>query len=244
MNLIIDVGNTFIKLAVFHNNELLKKKSSPIKEFEKTFVSFEKEFTGIKKIIFSTVGNFSGKDFSEIKKNYKVFILSHNASFPFKNLYSTPSTLGVDRLALITTASVKIPNKNVLVIDAGSCITYDFINAQNEYLGGAISPGLQMRFKSLKMFTQNLPLVTKDNYKSWLGDSTKTSIQAGVVQGVLNEIDGFIDLYKKQYDNFTIILTGGDANFLRDSLKNSIFAHSNFLLEGLNYILEHNTRPC
>ncbi|MGV6827808.1 MAG: type III pantothenate kinase [Flavobacteriales bacterium] len=244
MNLIIDVGNTFVKLAVFNNNELLDKISCLKKEFKKNFTLLERKYQEIEKVIFSSVGSFSEKEFLAIKKKYQVFTVSHNAIFPFKNLYKTPTTLGVDRLALITAAAVEFPIKNVLVIDAGSCITYDFIDKENEYLGGAISPGIKMRFKALHTFTRSLPLITNDDFKDWLGNSTKTSIQAGVVQGVLNEINGFISLYKKQYHNFTIILTGGDAFFLQDSLKNSIFADSNFLLKGLNFILELNTTSC
>jgi type III pantothenate kinase len=148
--------------------------------------------------------------------------------------------LGIDRIALASAAVHLYINKNVLVIDAGTCITYDFINSENEYLGGAISPGISLRYKSLHTFTDKLPLLEANNSKLLIGNSTATSIHAGVVNGVLYEIDGFIEAYKNNYENLTVILTGGDAHFLRDTIKNDIFANSNFLLEGLNHILEYN----
>ncbi|MCB0468082.1 MAG: type III pantothenate kinase, partial [Aequorivita sp.] len=130
--------------------------------------------------------------------------------------------------------------KNVLVIDAGTCITYDFLNSKNEYMGGAISPGISLRYKALHTFTEKLPLLEATNPNLFVGNTTATSMHSGVVNGVLYEIDGYISMYRKNYDNLTVILTGGDAHFLRDSIKNDIFANSNFLLEGLNHILEYN----
>ena len=173
-----------------------------------------------------------------------MFVLNHDAKIPFKNEYATPRTLGVDRIALVSAAAIKFPKENVLVIDAGSCITYDFLSATNTYLGGAISPGIKMRFKALHHFTDKLPLLEKKLPENWIGDSTENSMQIGVIKGIQNEIEGYISLYKEKFKNLTVILTGGDADFLRDSLKNDIFADSNFLLEGLNYILEHNKDSC
>jgi type III pantothenate kinase len=133
------------------------------------------------------------------------------------------------------------PDNNVLIIDAGTCITYDFITNKNEYLGGAISPGIRMRYKGLNNLTANLPLLETKSPEDIIGSSTNSSIHSGVVNGVVNEIDGFINAYKEKYSYLTVILTGGDANFLSEQLKSSIFANSNFLLEGLNYILEFNS---
>ena len=132
------------------------------------------------------------------------------------------------------------PNQNRLVIDAGTCVTYDFVNTENEYLGGAISPGIRLRYESLHNYTAKLPLLTIENPESLIGNTTFDSIHSGVVNGISNEIDGFIDEYKKQYSNFIIILTGGDAEFLAKRLKNIIFANSNFLLESLNQIYLYN----
>jgi type III pantothenate kinase len=160
---------------------------------------------------------------------------------PFLNLYATPSTLGIDRIALVAASVNGFPDKNVLIIDAGTCITFDFITNKNQYLGGAISPGIRMRYKALQNQTANLPLLETNMPENIIGDSTASSIHSGVINGVLNEIDGNIEAYKSNYEDFTTILTGGDANFLSKQLKSSIFANSNFLLEGLNFILQYNT---
>lgn len=240
MKLIVDVGNTLVKFGVF-NKDILQYNIGFLKEdFFKTLSKTNKLYPGIKEAIVSSVGKFTGNELSELQKRYAVFILTPKANLPFANLYATPETLGVDRIALVSAAAAKYPNKNTLVIDAGSCITYDFLTSENEYLGGAISPGLSMRYISLNTFTENLPLLETKIIDKSIGDSTESSIHLGVVKGVLNEIDGFISSYKKKYKDLTVILTGGDAHFLLDSLKNDIFANSNFLLEGLNFILEHN----
>jgi type III pantothenate kinase len=166
--------------------------------------------------------------------------LSNESTIPFENSYATPTTLGVDRIALIACAAVKFPEKNVLVVDAGSAVTYDFLNSENHYLGGAIAPGLNMRYKALKEFTANLPLLEKQFPENFIGNSTNKAMHVGVVLGMIDEIDGSISRYKEQYADLIVILTGGDTDFLRDRLKNDIFANSKFLLEGLNYILEQN----
>ena len=244
MNLIIDVGNTFVKLAVFNNDILQYKKSCDKKEFLIILEEISIKFPKINDVIVSSVGNFSEGELSEIKSSYKVFVLTQKDEVPFINKYATPDTLGVDRLALVSAAAIQFPNKNVLIIDAGSCITYDFLSSENEYLGGAISPGIKMRYRSLHSLTEKLPLLEPKLPFNFIGDSTESSIHSGVIQGVLNEMEGFIELYKEKNKELTIILTGGDAHFLLDSLKNDIFATSNFLLEGLNYILKHNITTC
>jgi len=244
MNLIIDVGNTLVKLAVFNNNVLEFKKSCIKADFLSVLNEVSVAYPSINDVIVSSVGNFSDGELSEIKNRYKVFVLTHKDPIPFKNNYASPETLGVDRIALVSAAAIQFSNKNVLVIDAGSCITYDFINSENEYLGGAISPGLKMRYKALNLLTDKLPLLEPKTVDDYMGDSTESSMHIGVIKGALNEIEGFISSYKDDYKELTIILTGGDANYLLDSLKNDIFATSNFLLEGLNYILEYNKDTC
>ena len=128
-----------------------------------------------------------------------------------------------------------------MIIDCGSCITYDFINSANEYLGGAISPGIRLRYETLHNLTANLPLLEKKKPKNLIGNSTESSIHSGVINGILIEIDGIVNKYKTKYPDLTVILTGGDSKFLSKRLKSSIFANSNFLLEGLNHILEYNS---
>ena len=240
MNLVIDVGNTLVKLGVFDFKELKLKKTCIKSEFLAVLTEISTSFPTINRAIVASVGALSEHQMGKIEQLYQVLHLDNETKIPFTNKYSTPRTLGVDRLAVISAAAQQYPHKNVLVIDAGTCITYDFINSNNEYFGGAISPGIALRYQGLHSFTEKLPLLNTHIPKNLIGDSTATSIHSGVVHGVLFEIDGFIDSYKNNYPDLTVILTGGDTHFLRDSLKNDIFANSNFLLEGLNHILEYN----
>jgi len=240
MNLIIDVGNSFLKLAVFEEDELLFKKSVGLDVLMKHIDILRKEFPDIDNVIIASVGKLKEKDSSYIQKYFNVLLLNANTPLPFKNSYKTPDTLGVDRMALVAASVKQFNNKNVLIIDAGTCITFDFINAENNYLGGAISPGIDMRYRALNNLTANLPLLEKELPDSLIGTTTNASIHSGVVNGAVCEIEGIIAEYQKEYAYLTIILTGGDANFLSKQLKSSIFANSNFLLEGLNYILQFN----
>jgi type III pantothenate kinase len=240
MNLIIDVGNTLVKLGVFDSETLKHKKTCIKSDFLATLVEISENFPAINNCIVSSVSNLSEHQLSKLRQLHKVLILNPETKVPFTNCYGTPQTLGIDRIALVSAAAHQYAAKNVLVIDAGTCITYDFINANNEYLGGAISPGITMRYKSLHTFTAKLPLLETTDLELLTGNSTASSIHSGVVNGVLFEIDGFIEAYKENYENLTVILTGGDAHFLRDTIKNDIFANSNFLMEGLNHILEYN----
>jgi type III pantothenate kinase len=239
MNLVIDIGNTNGKVAVFENDTLIEKNIFKKKDLFKVLKEIKKKFQ-IRNTILSTVVKFTEKEVEEIKKLFLFLELSSTTKVPFKNLYKTPNTLGLDRIALISNAVKQYPNKNVLVIDAGSCITYDFVNDKLEYLGGSISPGITMRFKAMHHFTSKLPLLEKNNIDNFLGKSTQESMQTGVVYGVLNEIEGFINTYQKKYEHLTVVLTGGDTKFLSKQLKSSIFANQNFLLEGLNNILIFN----
>lgn len=240
MNLVIDVGNTSVKLAVFKDAVLFKKEIVMIQDLLETISKIKEEYKTIKNIIVSSVGNLDKEVLEYLDNNFQVLFLSHQTKLPFKNLYETPSTLGIDRIALIAASVDQYFEKNVLVIDAGTCITYDFINKENEYLGGAISPGIRMRYKALHNQTAKLPLLDIEVPESFIGNSTTSSINSGVINGLVNEIEGVITQYKEKYNDLTIILTGGDANFLSKQLKSSIFANSNFLLQGLNFILLNN----
>ncbi|MGJ8548724.1 type III pantothenate kinase [Winogradskyella wichelsiae] len=242
MNLIVDVGNTYVKFAVFNFKKILYKTSFELKEFKKEYKLIKANYPELKKAIVASVGYLSKEEVEMLSNDLKVIELSSNLNFPFQNLYETPKTLGVDRIALVCASVNQFPNKNVLIIDAGTCITYDFISKDNDYLGGAISPGLRLRYKALNNLTANLPLLETKMPDQMIGGSTKSSIHSGVVFGTIKEIDGVIGDYIYQYPDLTVILTGGDTNFLSNQLKNSIFANSNFLLEGLNYILEYNSK--
>ncbi|GAA4951778.1 type III pantothenate kinase [Algibacter agarivorans] len=241
MNLIIDVGNSFVKLAVFKGKKLKYKEKVKLDDALVNIKALKKKYNAIEKTIISSVGKLKKTDVKAIAKFFDVLVLDSKTKLPFKNLYKTPETLGVDRIALVCSAVNQFPHKNTLIIDAGTCITYDFVTSDNEYLGGAISPGLRMRYKSLNNLTANLPLLESEIPNDIIGNSTDESIHSGVVNGILKEIDGVIDTYKLKYSDLTVILTGGDAKFLSKQLKSSIFANSNFLLEGLNYILQFNT---
>ena len=242
MNLIIDVGNTYVKFAIYNQGKLNEKVIGELNDFENMVLEVIKDNPQIDQAIVSSVGRLSDAHLKSLKDKLRVLELSHSLKLPFKNLYATPKTLGVDRIALVSASVEQFPDRNVLIIDAGTCITYDFINTKNEYLGGAISPGIRLRYRTLNNLTANLPLLETEMPQDILGDSTENSIHSGVVFGVLKEIDGVIDDYVKEYSDLTVILTGGDTKFLSNQLKNSIFANSNFLLEGLNFILEYNTK--
>jgi len=241
MNLIIDIGNTRVKLAVYEENSCLNKQIVLKEDFLKKVKKILKEYPEIKKGIISSVDFFSKEEENELKQLLELTIVSSSMSLPFKSLYQTPKTLGLDRIALIAAAADQYQQKDVLVIDAGTCITYDFLNSKNEYLGGAISLGLTIRYEALHNLTAKLPLLNPDDSDYFIGNSTESSIHSGVINGLVNEIDGVIQQYQSTYKDLTIILTGGDINFLAKRLKSSIFANSNFLLEGLNHLLKINT---
>jgi len=240
MNLIIDIGNTAVKLAVFDEGNIVFDQIVASDFFiEKIKIIFEI----YPQITWAIVSSVRKKDFKEIEilnTLCNVHVLNNTSKIPFKNLYATPSSLGVDRIALASAAFFYKPNSNSLVIDAGTCITYEFINENGEYLGGAISPGVEMRYKALHQNTSKLPFLEKKEPLNFIGDSTEMCIHSGVINGTCVEIEGVISQYLSRFTDLTVILTGGDAQFLSNRLKNTIFANSNFLLNGLNYLLEYN----
>lgn len=240
MNLVVDIGNTLVKMAVFQNGSLQYKIAFPREEFFQKTEEIFKSFPHIEKSVLSSVVKNTEREEDLLQKRSELLILTMDIGQPFTNHYATPTTLGKDRIALIAAAVKNYPGKNVLVIDAGSCITYDFKNTEEEYLGGAISPGLEMRFRAMHEYTGNLPLFMPVENPDITGNSTQKAMNSGAVNGVLFEVDGFINMYKSENKDLTIILTGGDMLFLSKQLKNSIFANPNFLFEGLNYILEFN----
>jgi type III pantothenate kinase len=159
---------------------------------------------------------------------------------PIKNNYATPKSLGKDRLAAAVGAWSLFPNQNSLSIDVGTAIKFDLINQASEYIGGSISPGISLRFQSLHNFTAKLPLVQYKNSHPLIGFDTETSILSGVLNGINSEIDGLIELYKVQYPDLKIILSGGDSIYFENNLKSNIFAVSNLVQIGLNEILIFN----
>lgn len=239
MNLVVDIGNTRIKFAIFENQSLVIDQKSASNEFLLKVKELFKAFPKIDNAIISSVKKLD-KEVEILSLFCKVHVLSHKSKTPFKNEYATPDTLGVDRIAVVTAAFYTNPRKNTLVIDAGTCITYDIINTYGVYLGGAISPGILMRYKAMHNQTDGLPLLQIDELTNFIGTTTESSMHSGVINGTVQEVDGVIKQYKEHFKDLTVILTGGDAHFFAKRLKNSIFANSKFLLEGLNYLLEYN----
>jgi len=212
MNLIIDSGNTRIKYYLFVSNKIIKEGAVNENEMMPFFKKLKKEYD-VKGFLYADV---RGIDFSFLNTIFnKCFsVRLEEAKYPFEILYKTPNTLGQDRLGLMSAASLYYPNTNVLVIDLGSCITYDFIDKKNKYRGGAISPGFEMRYKSLASFTSKLPLLNFKSSKTYIGADTESAIHSGIFNGILSEVENQIALYSKNFSNLKIILTGGDKNKL------------------------------
>jgi type III pantothenate kinase len=239
MILAIDIGNTRTKIAMFEKDTVLETQIFEQALFEKKIKNILQKSISKPIIILSSVGKLTEETLVWLQSQAEIITISHKTTFPFKNLYATPNTLGIDRMVLAAGAVLQHPNCNRLVIDAGTCITYEFINNNNEYLGGAISPGLLLRYKALNHYTAKLPLLEPTEIDYLIGKQTDQSIHSGVINGITQEIEGIINQYKSLYPDLKIILTGGDALFLVKRLKNVIFANSNFLLESLNNLYQY-----
>ena len=238
MNIAIDIGNTRAKMAIFKNDRI-----------EKLFTgSFDDILYSLKNISFSAgiISNVGNDDYTEklLSFSSKLILISHNLKYPIDIKYGSFSTLGLDRIANVMGAYFLFPNKENLIIDVGTCITYDYINQKNEYLGGSISPGFQLRSNALSNYTENLPKLNIQLKKqSLIGENTKSSIESGVINGVLAEIIQITKEYKLISPEINIILTGGDTAFIKSMVsikKNSIFALENLTLIGLNAIRKYN----
>ncbi len=234
---IIDAGNTRIKVAQYQNQSCL---SLEVFEEQENFEKYLNTLPSEQACIFSSTGAWN---FEVLKRRFTICVeLSPQTPLPFPILYTTPKTLGNDRRALAAAALRTYPGEDVLVLDLGTCLTADFVDAKGNYHGGAIAPGLKMRFKSLQHFTAGLPLVDWSGlkYPNLIGDSTENSILSGVVRGYASEISAWITQYEEEIGAIRTVLTGGDAKTLLPWLKNDIFAPSKFLLNGLDYILEYH----
>ncbi|WP_010135291.1 type III pantothenate kinase [Ochrovirga pacifica] len=241
MHLIIDEGNTRIKLAIFYKKKLQEIVQTTSELCEIRLNELLERYT-INGAILSSVTDQTLTVFNKLPIAQKV-ILTSETPVPFTNAYKTPKTLGVDRIALVMAACQQYSQNNTLVIDAGTCVTYDFIDKDAIYMGGAIAPGLQMRFSAMHQYTQKLPALDVPKEKvSFIGQSTKECLESGVVNGMVFEMEGAIQQYQQQFGKVNVILTGGDANFLCKQLKNSIFVNQNFLLEGLNEVLTYQNK--
>lgn len=239
MLLAIDVGNTRIKVAVFEKDILIWQDAFDKKEAVDRFSIILIKYTDIKNAVLSRVGFLDESVLKWLERQVSLYVITADSPMPFQNGYETPKTLGIDRMVLASGAVFQFPKQNRLVIDSGTCITYDFIDAADNYLGGAISPGFRLRYEALHNYTEKLPLLTLESPSGVIGNSTKQSIHSGVVNGFLYEVEGFIERYREQYQVLTVILTGGDTDFLAKSVKNTIFANPNFLLESLNHLYQY-----
>ena len=238
MNLIVDIGNTNTKFAVYDGRE----KISVTRFNELDCDALEKLLSGlkIKKAIISSVKEIppfvSDLFFTNLQF---VHILSHKSKLPFKIEYETPETLGTDRIAAVAGAFFNFPEAEILIIDAGTAITYEFLSG-GIYKGGNISPGLMMRFKALNKFTGKLPLVSPTDIYTLPGRNTIDAILAGVITGVSYEINEYIRTFEKEHTDCKIVLTGGDSGYIKEKIKLQLTYMPDIVIDGLNYILEYN----
>jgi len=244
MNLIIDQGNTAAKFFLFHKDKIIATKKSNLEENYGNFKKIVKKTLNNEKninAIYSSTSNYNQQIVNYLSSNFSKFIIfDRETKIPIKNSYKTPKTLGFDRLAGIIGANYYFPNQNILSIDAGTAITYDYINDQNEYIGGNISPGLSMRFRALNYFTEKLPLLEQSGSDKKIGQTTNEAITLGVENGIFFEINSYITDFKNSYHDGKIILTGGDCFFFEKRFKNIIFAKPYLVPVGLNRILNYN----
>ncbi|HTI59650.1 type III pantothenate kinase [Mucilaginibacter sp.] len=243
-NLVIDIGNTLTKVAVFEQDNLLHTEQSPVTGAKTLLQLIEKYHIDI--AILSSVRNQEEEWRAVVEEKLDLKYFTRDMTAGIRNRYGSPETLGVDRLAAVMGAHELYPGKSSLVIDAGTCITYDHVDADGNYFGGSISPGLNMRYKALNYYTGALPLVEADGkFDNRYGDDTRTAILSGVQNGIKYEVFGFIESYRANEPELNILLSGGDSIFFDTLLKNSIFApyvknEPYLVLKGLNAAIRYN----
>lgn len=238
VTLCLDFGNTSKKAAIFSGNEIQEQfylDDDNSETIEGIISTHQPEFSILSSVI------IHNPEIEEILAGKTIF---HKLSVATKINFSTPvgkpETIGADRVALMAAAAYYYPNQNSLIISLGSCITYNFLNQYNEFLGGGISPGLDMRFKAMHEHTALLPLVSADWNFPLIGYDTKTNLQSGVIYGMAGEIDGILSRYEERYGNFNAVLTGGNSAYFAGQIKKEIFADHNFLFKGLYALSELN----
>jgi type III pantothenate kinase len=236
--LCFDFGNTRKKVAVF-NEAVIEKVIVLPDDTLATIQSLITEFQPTKSILSSVIDHNVAIE-ELLASKTKFHKLSHLTKVAFTTPVGKPETIGADRLALSAAAVHYYPTTNNLVIGMGSCVTYNFINKYHEFVGGAISPGMEMRLKALNYYTAKLPLIKANSNLPLIGYDTTTNILTGVVLGLAKEIDGFIDAYREKFRNFNVLLTGGDIVYLGSHLKNKIFADPDLIFKGLYAISEVN----
>lgn len=240
--LAFDIGNTSTKVAVFQDGNLAKQFRTKSEGLNlSSYKSYLKKHRARYSIVSST-RHLQPALSRFIAENDHSFVLNHRLPLPFAIQYQTPKTLGADRLAGIAGSLHHFPKGNNLVIDAGTCITYDMVTKEKIYVGGNISPGIHLRLKAMHAYTDALPMIKRFSDAKAHGTSTTTALKAGAAWGAVHEADGFISAYKKQYGRVNIVLTGGDSPFFVNRLKTKIFVAPNLVLEGLRKLLEYNVK--
>lgn len=240
MNLVIDIGNSQTKVAVFDAGEIVQTICMESLNIAR-LGDFKRSYPTLNQAILSSVADVDAELLKILKKDFDYFIeFDHQTAVPIGNLYESKETLGLDRLAAAVGGTSLFPGKELLVIDAGTAITYDLIDKNNRFLGGNISPGLKIRFRALHEFTKKLPEIERADQWPDIGKTTEEAIRAGVQNGMIFEIDGMIDHVRKDWPECQVILTGGDLFFFDKKLKNTIFVKFEITLIGLNRILVYN----
>jgi type III pantothenate kinase len=238
VTLCFDFGNTRLKCGVFEG-PVIREVITLENDHEDTIAALIKKYKPAKSLLSSVIDHNPAME-TMLSMSSKFHYLDHHSKIPVTTPVGKPETIGADRLALVVAASDMFPDNNNLVIGLGTAITYNFINRQKEFLGGGISPGMEVRFKSLQVFTAKLPLVEKNWNFPLIGYDTRTNILSGVILGMAKEIDGIIDSYSDKYNNLNVLLTGGDSTYFAHHLKNKIFADLNLIFKGLYAISELN----
>ena len=242
MNLCIDIGNSLIKIAVFSGPLIVYRNQYPSFEPEET-ETLKSTFPEIENVILCSVRQNNDELISVLENKFPVVVVfDESTAIPLENLYRTGHTLGKDRLAAVTGANNNYPGRNVLVVDAGTAITYDLVDEFNRYLGGNISPGLSLRFRALHQFTGKLPLVSPKDELRLVSDNTEDAISSGVLQGMVFEIDSYVESLRSRFSDLMVILTGGDIKYFDKKLKSTIFVDPDLVFTGLNRILTHNVK--
>jgi type III pantothenate kinase len=238
-HLVLDVGNTRIKYGYFENQAL--KNSGICDDWTAAQWNAFHKSNPFAKILIGAVGPTSKRLLAKLPKSCHIHYIDASTKYPFTTAYNSIQDLGVDRRAALAGALLTHPKSPVFIIDAGSCITYDYISADGHHHGGAISPGRAMRYKAMHLFTTKLPLFEPQGSAPLAGTTTEGSMQAGAEMGIVAEVQAQIDAFSRVYGNFTIILTGGDADFLIKKIKNTIFADADIVLKGLHHLLMYNS---
>lgn len=239
-SLAIDIGNTSMKYAVFNNQSMIH--DGRIMRHDVEQLAYQVEEYHPTHAIVCTTASLTEEQQTTLQQIAKhTMFLSHMTPIPIRNLYKTPETLGMDRLAAAVGAYMQVQS-NVLIIDMGTAITYDFVDSEGNYRGGNIAPGMQMRLKALHDYTARLPLVAAEGAHPHLGEDTETAIRCGVIDGIRYEIEGYLRQFFLKYHNLSVFFTGGDELYFEDEIKKRIFADKLLVLKGLNEILSYNLK--